>query len=110
MRLILAATCAALMLGCSMTVPVRGQLEKSAQQFTGTATGRSDGSGTLRVVSLQDAVSCSGDFVMVDRRVGRGVLSCSDKRSGPFEFATTGSRGTGFGMLGGERFTFTFGE
>lgn len=95
--------------GCSMTLPVKGQVQNSAETFTGTATGYLDGGGNLKIVSSKGAV-CEGNFVYVNRRQGSGVFDCDDKRSGPFEFVSTGSRGTGYGSLGGERFTFTFGE
>lgn len=98
-----------LLAACSMTLPVRGQLQATDETFTGTATGRMDGSGQLRIVSNKGAV-CDGSFVYTSSRKGEGVFNCDDKRSGPFEFVSTGSRGTGFGLLAGERFTFTFGQ
>lgn len=67
-----------------------------------------DGAGTLEIRSSK-GVTCTGDFVYVTRREGRGTFVCSDGRSGPFEFVSTGSRGTGFGTLGGRKYTFTFG-
>ena len=94
---------------CSMTLPVRGQVQSSNETFTGTATGYMDGGGTLSIVSSRGTV-CKGNFVYVTSRRGEGVFNCDDKRSGPFNFVSTGTRGTGFGDLGGERFTFTFGE
>jgi hypothetical protein len=41
---------------------------------------------------------------------GDGVFNCDDGRSGPITFASTGTSGTGYGTLGNERFTFTFGS
>lgn len=95
--------------GCSMTLPVRGQVQDTDETFSGTATGYIDGGGTLRIVSSRGAV-CDGNFVYVTRREGSGVFTCDDKRSGPFDFVSTGTRGTGRGSLGGQRFIFTFGE
>lgn len=95
--------------GCSMTLPVKGQVQNSTETFTGTTTGYIDGGGNLKIVSSKGAV-CEGNFVYINHRQGSGVFSCDDKRSGPFEFVSTGSRGTGYGSLGGERFIFTFGE
>lgn len=95
--------------GCSLTLPVKGQVQNSSETFTGTATGYSDGGGNLKMVSSKGAV-CEGNFVYIRGREGKGVFNCDDKRSGPFEFVSTGRRGTGFGDLGGERFIFTFGE
>ena len=94
---------------CSMTLPVKGSVQNSAETFTGTATGYLSGGGTLKLVSSSGAV-CEGNFVYVNNREGSGVFNCDDGRSGPFEFVSTGTRGTGFGDLGGERFTFTFGS
>lgn len=95
--------------GCSLTLPVAGQVQNSSETFTGTATGYIDGSGVLLIVSNKGA-QCSGNFIYVTNRKGEGVFKCDDGRSGPFEFVSTGSRGTGFGDLGGEKFTFTFGN
>jgi hypothetical protein len=99
----------ALLQACSMTLPVKGQLQNSTETFTGTATGYLDGGGNLKIVSSKGSV-CEGNFVYVNGRQGSGVFFCDDKRSGPFNFVSTGSRGTGHGSLGGERFIFTFGE
>lgn len=94
--------------GCSMTLPVRGMIQDSPETFTGSATGYMGGHGTLEITSTT-GVKCTGDFVYVTPRQGSGVFSCDDGRSGPFEFVSTGSRGNGYGSLGGKRFTFTFG-
>lgn len=96
------------LLSSCMTVPVHGQLERSDEVFTGSATGYLDGGGTFKLTSNKGAV-CSGISVYVNGRQGSGTLTCSDGRSGPFDFVSTGSRGTGYGTLDGHRFTFTFG-
>ena len=109
MKLVL--TLAALAIGlsaCSLTLPVRGQIQNSDETFTGSATGYLGGSGNLTITSNKGTV-CSGDFVYVTRREGEGVFTCDDGRSGPFQFVSTGSFGTGHGSLGGQIFTFTFG-
>jgi len=98
-----------LLSGCSMTLPVKGQVQNSAETFTGTATGYIGGSGDLTIVSNSGA-TCTGNFVYVTSRNGEGVFSCDDGRSGPFQFVSTGTKGTGYGDLGGQRFTFTFGN
>jgi hypothetical protein len=92
-----------------MTLPVRGQIQNSNETFSGSATGYIDGAGTLTIISSK-GVKCSGNFVYIKSRQGKGVFNCNDGRSGPFEFVSTGSHGTGFGDLGGQRFTFTFGD
>lgn len=93
---------------CSLTLPVRGQFESGKETFSGTATGYMDGAGDLTITSSKGTV-CNGTFVYVTRRNGQGTFSCTDGRSGPFSFVSTGQRGTGTGRLGGEPFTFTFG-
>lgn len=94
---------------CSMTLPVKGSLQNSDETFTGSATGYMDGGGDLKVTSSKGA-ACEGHFVYVSRRNGEGVFHCADGRSGPFQFVSTGTRGTGYGSLGGQNFTFTFGQ
>ena len=93
--------------GCSMTLPVNGHVEGTGEVFTGDATGYSDGGGTLQIASAKTA--CKGQFVYITRREGKGTFTCDDGRTGPFEFVSTGTRGTGTGDFGGKRFIFTFG-
>lgn len=92
---------------CSMTLPVTGHVEGTGEAFTGEATGYSDGGGTLQIASVK--TSCKGSFVYTTRRQGKGTFTCADGRSGPFEFVSTGTRGTGTGDFNGQRFIFTFG-
>ena len=107
-RLVAPVAGALLLAGCGMTLPVQGQLESGKETFTGSATGYLDRSGDLTIVS-SGGTTCTGDFVYTSRRRGEGVFQCSDGRSGPFSFVSTGMSGTGTGRLGGENFTFTFG-
>jgi hypothetical protein len=108
-RLTSAPVIAILCVGCSLTLPVRGQIQNSPETFRGTATGHLDGGGNLSMVSSKGA-ACKGNFVYVTSRQGEGVFNCDDGRSGPFTFVSTGRSGTGYGTLGNERFTFTFGS
>ncbi len=94
--------------GCSMTLPVKGRFESGNVTFIGTATGYLDGSGTLSMTS-NNGLKIEGNFVYVTRRNGEGTFTCSDGRSGSFQFVSTGKRGTGTGHLGNDRVTFTFG-
>ena len=94
--------------GCSLTLPVQGQMNGGEGSFTGSATGYGDGSGTLTIVS-NTGIQCEGVFVYLTRRTGRGTFHCGKGLSGPFEFVSTGTRGTGTGTLGRRPFTFTFG-
>lgn len=98
---------ATLLAACSMTLPVNGLVD-GGETMTGTATGQMNGGGTLQITTSKGA-SCSGNFVYVNKRQGSGVFNCSDGRSGPFDFVSTGTSGTGTGMFGQQRFTFTFG-
>lgn len=91
-----------------MTLPVRGQFSDGQETFSGSATGYMDGGGDLTVISDR-GTTCRGTFVYVTSRNGEGTFQCSDGRSGPFHFVSTGTRGTGTGQLGGRPFTFTFG-
>lgn len=92
-----------------MTLPVRGKVQNADETFQGSATGYLDGSGRLTITTSSGA-SCAGDFVYINKRQGEGVFTCDDGRTGPFSFVSTGMRGSGFGDLGGKRFTFTFGN
>lgn len=94
--------------GCSMTLPVSGRTADGTEIFTGAATGYMDGGGNLKITSSKGRV-CEGNFVYVTARNGSGVFTCDDGKSGPFEFVSTGTRGTGTGVLGTTPFTFTFG-
>jgi len=67
-----------------------------------------DGAGELTITSNRGS-TCKGTFVYVNSREGSGTFNCSDGRSGPFKFVSTGRRGTGQGTLDGQPFTFTFG-
>lgn len=93
---------------CNMTLPVHGQMADGSETFTGKATGGIDGSGTLNIKSSRGR-SCVGNFVYVTQRTGQGTFTCSDGRSGPFNFVSTGTKGSGTGTIGGRTFTFTFG-
>ncbi len=109
MKAILTSMLAALVLsGCSMTLAVQGQASDGSETFTGTATGYADGGGNLEITSSRGR-RCTGTFVYVTARNGQGTFTCSDGSSGPFEFVSTGTRGTGTGVIGGRPFTFTFG-
>lgn len=94
--------------GCSMTLPVTGQSVAGDETFTGSATGYADGGGTLTIISNR-GLRCSGTFVYVTARNGSGTFNCTNGKSGPFKFVSTGTRGTGTGEIGGRAFTFTFG-
>lgn len=96
--------------GCSLTLPVRGELLNSDERFSGSATGYRDGSGVLKVTSTTGTV-CTGKFVYETSRKGAGTFQCTDGRTGPFQFVSTGRSGNGWGEFGDNRkFTFTFGN
>ncbi len=107
---VLSLAWAAALGGCAtLTLPVQATMQGTPERLTGTATGHLDGAGELRLTSTTTGAVCQGKFVYTQPREGSGTLSCSDGRSGPFKFASTGSRGTGDGALDGTPFTFTFG-
>jgi hypothetical protein len=87
---------------------VEGVVEGGREAFSGGSFREVDGGGVLTVNSSLGVV-CSGNFVYVRPREGVGTFSCSDGRTGPFSFVSTGFRGTGQGTVGGRRFVFSFG-
>jgi hypothetical protein len=87
---------------------VEGIVEGGSEAFTGASFREIDGGGVLTVRSSSGAV-CTGDFVYIRPREGAGTFRCSDNRTGPFSFVSTGFRGTGTGVIGGRRFVFRFG-
>ena len=98
----------ALLGGCATfstsPLPVTGQLQGSAETFKGTV------SDTNLTVTSSTGATCSGTYVFVAFRQGRGTFKCSDGRMGPFQFLSTGRRGTGQGRLDGRMFVFDFGD
>lgn len=87
---------------------VEGFVEGGQELFQGGALRDIDGAGILSVTSNLGA-HCVGNYVFTQPGKGGGTFRCSDGRTGPFEFVSTGFRGTGIGSLGSKRFTFTFG-
>lgn len=97
-----------LLSACSITEPVRGKVDGTDEYFLGTATGYLN-DGDVAITSNKGA-KCTGKYVIVTRREGEGTFLCDDGRTGPFHFVTTGTSGTGTGILGDKNFTFTFGN
>jgi hypothetical protein len=111
MRTLMLALAGLALVACSMTLPVNGSFRGGAEPFNGEATGRMDGSGDLRIVSISGA-RCDGKFRYSDSGVsGSGDFSCSDGRTGTFSFTSAGAQGRGIGRTGrGETFEFSFGH
>lgn len=105
---VLISTSLLFLAGCSMTLPVKGQMGNGSETFTGKATGYLDGAGTL-VITSNKGRTCKGNFVYISDRHGEGIFHCSNGKSGPFRFVSTGTKGNGSGTIGGKTFTFTFG-
>lgn len=108
-RIAIITACTMSIMSCSLTLPVRGQSQNGSETFSGSATGYLSGSGVLTLESSTGAV-CSGSFVYITSRQGEGIFNCDDGRSGPFDFVSTGSRGTGKGVINGIPITFSFGN
>jgi hypothetical protein len=87
---------------------VEGVVEGGREAFSGGSFREVDGGGVLTVNSSLGVI-CTGNFVYIRPREGTGTFSCSDGRTGPFSFVSTGLRGTGSGVVGGKRFVFSFG-
>jgi len=75
MRTIVHVAFSGLLAACSMTLPVRWQVQNSTETFTGAATGYINGGGVLSVVSSNGS-TCEGDFVYTTHRNGEGVFQC----------------------------------
>lgn len=108
MRTLMIVTVLLAVCGCSKTADVLGGFEDGSETFKGTTTGYLDGAGVLSIVSSK-GLRCEGQWVFVTKRTGKGTFNCADGQNGPFEFVSTGSRGTGTGRLGGKPFVFSFG-
>ncbi len=107
-RIVLMVATAATLTACTVTGQLNGQIQNSSETFVGTLTGNADRSGQLHATTSGGA-QCDGDWVSTERRKGEGVFRCSDGRSGPFQFVSTGAHGTGHGSFGADQnFTFTF--
>lgn len=100
---------AGFLVGCSVSAPVRGQVGTTGETFSGTVTGYMDRTGDFTITSNRGAV-CTGPYFFVNQRQGSGTFTCSDGRTGPFDFVSTGRRGTGSGRLGDQPVTFVFGR
>ena len=110
MKRVIFMLCAlSLLTGCSLTVPCKAQLDNGEINCTGTATGYIDSSGDL-TLTCNNNMSCSGNFVYITSRYGKGNVTCTDNTSGTFEFTSTGTNGTGNGTIGGRPFTLGFGK
>jgi len=107
---VLLALVASLAIGCSLTLPVHGEMEKSRERFLGEATGYLSGKGTLSI-RLQSGVGCDGTFQhSASMSTGQGGFNCADGRTGDFFFTSKGTEGEGFGKTTeGEMFRFRFG-
>ncbi|HRJ69400.1 MAG TPA: hypothetical protein PK812_07305 [Beijerinckiaceae bacterium] len=105
---ILAIASGGLLAGCAAQHQVTGVVEGGNEVFTGQAIRSPDLAGSLVVVSNR-GVQCVGNYVFTEPRMGAGTFRCSDGRTGPFKFVSTGLRGTGTGRLGDKTFTFSFG-
>ena len=100
----------AILTGCTLTLPVRGEFEQGSEQFLGEATGKMSGDGTLSVQTAA-GVTCAGTFQYAKSHVtGEGAMRCSDGRVGDFFFTSNGTEGQGFGRTeDGGLFQFKFG-
>lgn len=94
--------------GCAAQHQVSGIVDGGHEVFSGQALRAPDGAGVLMVTSNR-GTQCVGNYVFTEPRQGSGTFRCSDGRTGPFTFVSTGFRGTGTGLLAGRRFTFSFG-
>ncbi|MBL8673126.1 MAG: trypsin-like peptidase domain-containing protein [Alphaproteobacteria bacterium] len=110
MRLAAVLLAGAVLGGCSVTANVIGRLGNSPDEFTGTAVGEMDRTGTI-AVSDGKGLTCQGQFRYTGSSIGVGILYCSDGQSAHFRF-TALSMTSGYGMGTSDRgipIRFTFG-
>lgn len=107
MRRVMVTAALALLCGaCGDSAGVRGSMDGTGEQLTGKSQERLGGTGTLTLKTTA-GVECSGPFVYKTQREASGTLQCSDGRTGTFDLVSTGTRGSGKGVLGGRPFTIT---
>ena len=99
-----------LLAGCETTFAVTGTLGAS-EALSGSLTHYDDG-GTIEMYGAP-GTHCAGNFryrrSRTSRSDGSGMLTCDDRRSGPFTFALDGAQhGSGVGTLNGQRYRFSF--
>jgi hypothetical protein len=99
---------ALLLAACEHPISLQGSMEDGSETFTGTATRYVDGGATIAITGNK-GLSCTGLLVYQSKRGGRGTFNCSNGQSGPFEFVSTGTAGSGTGHIGSRPFTFIFG-
>ncbi len=97
--------------GCSVTLPVRGEIGKGQERFLGTTTGYMDGTGVL-LITTESGVRCKGEWQYVQRPIaGLGTFACQDGRTGGFDFTSDGPSGIGIGRTNKkEPFKFSYGQ
>ena len=95
---------AVVLVGCSYTFPLRGKIQDSDETFTGLRTINLSGASTFEIVSNKN-VTCEGDFVGLDYKTFKGIMSCSDGRTGIFYFYNLDKRDDSYGELDGKKIT-----
>ena len=97
------------LVGCSVTSIFTGKIQGSDEIFTVIGTGNFSGNGTLKAVTNTN-VTCKGKFAydVSSTTKGEGFMTCSDGRTGNFNFETDGKKGKGSGEIGGQKITFSF--
>lgn len=108
MRIAIAAVLILSAGGCSFSRQIHGVVEGTGETFVGTATGKTDETGSIEIRSSR--TTCRGSFVYTTFRQGAGTAVCDDGRKGSLSFESPGWRGgAGTGTFGRRRVTFTFG-
>lgn len=102
--------------GCSKTFPVTGVIERTGENFVGTATSVLGGTSHIEMTT-EDGIKCSGEYVApvvwsnTQGASFNGSVSCDDGRKGTFHGTGTTVNGQGFGkMTNGDKFKFTYGH
>jgi hypothetical protein len=90
---------------CVSNAPVEGVVQGTGEKFAGVARGDLSTGGAVEITS--ERTTCRGTFEVVGGRRGRGVFTCADGRTGPFEFVESG-RGRATGTFLTQPFIVTF--
>jgi hypothetical protein len=121
--LLAAVTCIAipLLLGCTYTLGVKGELLSGQESFRGQTHGslvgffaqngpRAGMLGESFSLVTSKGVNCTGLVAYDSATKGHGELRCEDGRTGPFEFILVDQEALATGTLAGEAITFRIGN
>ncbi|WP_435229406.1 hypothetical protein ACMAZE_11975 [Pseudopelagicola sp. nBUS_20] len=99
--------------GCSSEIPVVGKIEKTEEEFIGSANALK---GEITGIIYPSGATCMAPYkthLVYDSNSTyslNGTIKCSDGRTGTWSAAGSNSIGRGIGTLGGEKMSISFGN